>query len=523
MEDIRKNKISIYLLREDKTKEEFLKQQNFKSIYLDEDSHFYYDKTFPKPPDWMKSFFNGSLNIEFFNQSTKGVLVTKIKINQTYCYFAIPFGYGHNMIEKIHCVDDFGLKVVLNLVDRENIRRISKRTLASEPKNTIEQLAKLGSLDDFGIDVEQDLIEEVVGKPKDVFFGNVVIGKTAFTTTVDVNIQNIKFFLKKTFLIYKKNTYKKDFEFIDQIKHKTDVDDLNEKLLKKIKNDKDSGIWLAIPEIVEWEHVSGFSYSNIEDSIVYPDISLGNFLDSLSEKTKENLSIEYLKNKKIICVSARSDEEYTSWSVFKCIYAEIQDDGKQFFLNNGKWYEVAKDFVDSVERSYKSTVSNSSNIKLIDCDSSLDEAKYNKELSKSKQGAVLMDGKNIRFGGGSSSVEFCDVYDQIDSTFIHVKNYYGSSALSHLFAQGKVSGQLFISDENFRKEVKKKDDQIRFDPLIEPKPSDHKIIFAIITSSLNDLNIPFFSKVNFKNVKSLLNTFGYKKVFLVKVQKIHQD
>ena len=71
--------------------------------------------------------------------------------------FAIPFGYGHSMIDKINCVEDFGLKLVLNIVDRNSIRKIGKRTLSSDPKNTIEQLSKIGEISDFGIDIEQDL------------------------------------------------------------------------------------------------------------------------------------------------------------------------------------------------------------------------------------------------------------------------------------------------------------------------------------------------------------------------------
>ncbi len=130
-----------------------------------------------------------------------------------------------------------------------------------------------------------------------------------------------------------------------------------------------------------------------------------------------------------------------------------------------------------------------------------------------------MDRKNINYGGGSSSVEFCDVYDTEKKAFMHIKNYYGSSALSHLFAQGRVSGQLFLSDPKFRKKVKEKEPSLPFDPDTNPSPSDYKIIFGIISESENDLNLPFFSKVNFKNERNLLNTFGFKGVYLTKIKR----
>jgi len=131
-----------------------------------------------------------------------------------------------------------------------------------------------------------------------------------------------------------------------------------------------------------------------------------------------------------------------------------------------------------------------------------------------------MDRKNIIYGGGSSSVEFCDIYDEKNKTLIHIKNYYGSSALSHLFAQGKVSSQMFLSDKKFRDKVKEKEKELKFNPETDPRPNDYKIIFGIISESEKALNIPFFSKVNFKSTKNLLNTFGYKNVFLTKIQRI---
>ena len=108
-----------------------------------------------------------------------------------------------DMINKVHCIENFGLKLVLNVVGRNSIRKIGKRTLSSDPKNTIEQLSKIGKISDFGIDIEQDLIEEITGKPKDdlkeFFTENLVTGKIAFTVSKKVNIDNIDNLLKTCF------------------------------------------------------------------------------------------------------------------------------------------------------------------------------------------------------------------------------------------------------------------------------------------------------------------------------------
>ncbi len=518
MEKEKFNKISVYLIKTGFSPDDILKKSDYGQLALSNGNIFYYGKSYSSKPSWIKGFFGNKLdNVELFNQSSKGVYFVKVVIKSEERFFAIPFGYGHSMINKYYCVDDFGLKTVLNLVDRNSIRKIGKRTLSSEPKNTIEQLSKIGNISDFGIDIEQDLIEEITGKPNDVYFGNnLVTGKVAFTVSVRINVSNAEEFLKKCFEYYKKEDYKKNFAFIDQVKEIKDAKEWNEMLIKNLRNNsKNIKVWMAIPEIIEWEDVAGFSYSGKKEGLV-DDITIKDFRNSLSEKQSNSVNLDFLKKNKVYCFKSSTDEEYDSWSYFKCLYCEITKGDRKIILTNGKWHEIAKDFVEEVENNYKTILNNSSEIKLVECKRKQHEDEYNKNLAKSIKG-ISMDGKNINYGGGSSSVEFCDVYDGKNKIFIHVKNYYGSSALSHLFAQGRVSGQLFLSDPKFRKKVKEKETSLPFDPTVDPNPSDFKIIFGIISESKNDLNLPFFSKVNFKNERNLLNTFGFKDVYLTKI------
>lgn len=522
MTEEKTNKISIYLLKDNVGIDDILKKE-YSKLNLDR-GDFYYDKSYSYPPSWIGSFFNSNLNdINLFNQSSKGIYFTKIEIDSTEKIFAIPFGYGHSMIEKMHCVDNFGLRLLLNIVDRKSIRKIGKRTLSSDPKNTIEQLGKVGAISDFGIDIEQDLIEEITGKPKyqDKFGENLVTGKTAFTISAKVNIENIDDFLKTCFEYYKKEDYKDDFAFIDQVQEIKDTKNINDELIDKFKDDTIENIqlWMAIPEIIEWEDVAGFSFKNKKEDLV-SDISLENFKNFLSKEQLENLDFEYLKKKKITAFKNSTDEEYASWTAFQCIYCEITKNDRRLILTNGKWYEIAKDFVDEVENNYSAIIDSSSAISLLDANDGEHEDKYNDRLALSLVNSILMDRKNIRYGGGASAIEFCDVYDADKKTFIHVKNYYGSSALSHLFAQGRVSGQLFLNNESFRKKAKEREGALPFNPIDTPIVTDYKIIFGIISESRNELNLPFFSKVNFKNEKKFLEAFGFRNIYLVKINRI---
>lgn len=124
----------------------------------------------------------------------------------------------------------------------------------------------------------------------------------------------------------------------------------------------------------------------------------------------------------------------------------------------------------------------------------------------------------IYYGGGKSSIEFCDVYSP-DRKLIHMKRYGGSSVLSHLFSQGVVSATAFVRDEAFRKEVNKhlpsrmklKNTRSR------PNAADYEIAYMVTSRSLKPLWLPFFSRVTLRNAQMQLASFDYN-VTLTKVR-----
>ena len=77
---------------------------------------------------------------------------------------------------------------------------------------------------------------------------------------------------------------------------------------------------------------------------------------------------------------------------------------------------------------------------------------------------------------------------------------------------GLISGELFKSDSAFQKKVS---DQLALPTMA--KPEDHTIVFGIISKSRGDeLELPFFSRLNLKHAVRRLKNFGYT----VKIAKI---
>ena len=124
---------------------------------------------------------------------------------------------------------------------------------------------------------------------------------------------------------------------------------------------------------------------------------------------------------------------------------------------------------------------------------------------------TLMDRQLISRGGGHNKIEFCDLLSR-SNDLIHVKRYGGSSVLSHLFAQGKVSAELFLMDPEFRTQLNRILPEIhRLNNVNDrPVPDRYRVVFAVVSDSSEELTLPFFSRLNLRQAIRTLQAYGYK-------------
>ena len=95
---------------------------------------------------------------------------------------------------------------------------------------------------------------------------------------------------------------------------------------------------------------------------------------------------------------------------------------------------------------------------------------------------------------------------------IHVKHYSQAAPLSHLFAQGLVSGELFQSDKNFRRKLNDKLPEGRKLANLSDRPADKEygVVFAIISDRPGPLHIPFFSRLTLRHAAKRLELYGFR-------------
>ncbi len=510
----RTNRLTIYMIRPKFQAIEDIVEENSKRLPFDGVGTLVYEDSHPRPPAWIAKFFGNAFHasLSLTTSSAKALYVVPIgkgKGKGT-IHFAVAFGTGRHLLKAGVTEGRFGLKVVLNSVAQDSFRSIDKTTLGSIPKHSREQMSRNVAPGEFGIDIEQDLVSAVTAKSNDARLGSILTGKDAFSTSVSVDREGIRQFLSLCLSRYQSNVYKKEFDWIDQISEIRDEvleDQLNQKLVDKINLGQLENIWMAVPELVDWTSISGFRHVRMKRAPVCEDLTLDEFL---GEFPNGPLSPEKLKNVHIFAIGSENADPLYKWSAFECTYGEIDHQRRKYILNNGKWYCIAQSFAEEVEKDF--TGMRESNLDLPDYRGGQTELAYNKGAAGQLGKAWCMDQIMIIHGGGHNRIEFCDILTA-KRQLIHVKRYGGSSVLSHLFSQGAVSGELFVSDQGFREKLNSKLPRglkLSGRGANQPNASDYEIVFAVIQKSKKGLNIPFFSKVSLRTARRRLSTFGFR-------------
>ncbi|MBR2840048.1 TIGR04141 family sporadically distributed protein [Candidatus Saccharibacteria bacterium] len=516
---MKKNKITIYLIKNglsdsdifDGRRAAILRKFDDNLIMYGEDSH-------AKSPNFVKDFFglDSSDHLGIFSSSVKVALLVKNLSGEN--KVVITFGNGRHLMRQDVYIKRFGLITALNSIAVDGIKSLTKTKLESNPVKSKEQRPHASNMLEFGTDIVQDLIGGVSGETESRYvevLGNRVTGSDALSIVTKCNIENVTEILEIILDIYKKDDYKKNYGWVDKIrdiKDRSEINNLNAKLMEHFNglSDTESRVrsWASTPEYIDDELLGGYCIQignsvSAESELLY-DIQKEDILGKVSGE----ITMEALKKIKVLAISAEGGGKvFTRWNSFKCFYAEIEEDDRIYLLVDGYWYDVGKDFSDEIAEKMDKYVG-WSGLDLLDYNHK-NEKEYNLALANYLDDAICCDGQLIPIGDG---VELCDVLVG-DDVFIHVKRYSRSAALSHLFGQGFVSGELLKNDPNFRLESSKK-----FGKNISIA-SEPRIIFAITTSKPDKFDIPFFSKVTLTQYARQLVGMGYK-VELAKIKDL---
>lgn len=515
-----KSKLNIFLAKEGLSINDVIRDLDPKPHRIElEGGVFLFKDNADKTPKWVSTFFQDSLDdIKLANKTIQAVYLLDVEVsdNGISRVFAFSFGLGRNLLRLEQFEQRFGLTVALNLLDENLIRRVDSNTISTNPKNSKVMLGKLSKITEFEVDMETNLLKSINGKIEKNRLGDSssATGLQSLSVSVTTDYLTIRKYLPFLYETFKSTDYKKKFPGINhtlEIKDKILIDRLNESLVDHLfqifNGETVDSIALTMQEFLD-ENIESLSFKigNTQPSENLNISDLIKYLCPANEWIAENVTNKLHRD--FIRVFGPDDQQIRYWKLYNCLIDEVNYDGHQYVLNEGKWYKYEDDYVKEVSSFYERLPLSKINLpewsKVND-----DEDSYNKTASKQIKG-IHWD-KELIHPDNQSKFELCDVFDPTSCAFIHVKMNYGSAVLSHLINQGFVSGELMLRPAIRKKVIEKKQEMEKF--LTDSyNASNFKIVIAIADDKKYEderPRIPFFSKVTFRNCINRLQNYGY--------------
>lgn len=426
-----------------------------------------------KNPPWI-DFVNERLDdeskkIHFYPSSDRpnGLLLLSIQ-NKV---LAASFGAGGiSLIKKFQFLDDFGIKTAMNMCGNTELRQTKSSTHSITTQNIDRQLSKPSDSFSFGLNETEFLQYISAHLPEN---SKVTLqGKDNLTLKVlgdeklswEKLIEYAKTFIEQ----YKKDDYKILFPNYPNFQNvsKEKAEEIDIKLIEKLKNEEYQKIHLAIPEFIADDEFS-FSFTNYDkrENKIFSHIEISQLKDE-GVLDFSNIALDRIKKTYIYAYSHEQDQilGYKKWELYDCFVAEIELQGECFVLSNGVWKKVDESFYVAITKFIEDVIEEETipdqfkNIQIADLNRGQNrEEVFNDKYHELNDNTIHFDQAKLRIGQGAKDKEFCDLleYRENDSAcIIHVKKYGGSNSINYLFSQARFYCEFFLSDEVFLKEIR---------------------------------------------------------------------
>ncbi len=140
-----------------------------------EGASLFFGQIYSNPPPWRQFLEEGSADLpaELFSSGAGAVIFLPIASR----IMAICFGHIHIALNDDAFERQFGLKVTLNSVPRNQLRTLDVATPDAVTFQTRTQASKDSDLSEFGVEMLRDLARVAGGTPKSANFARFVAGK----------------------------------------------------------------------------------------------------------------------------------------------------------------------------------------------------------------------------------------------------------------------------------------------------------------------------------------------------------
>lgn len=465
-------------------------------------------------PQWvgmMNPFLERPIGLAY-NASISAVLIVQYQDR----WFAVPFGYGRTLLTPNAWVRDFGLKVTLNRVNPAKLRSIDSKIYDDMVVSTRKQTSQSSRIDNFELDISRALIRGITG---DTHQGDVfkrLTGAAPVQAATDLGFAQLPQILEELLDAYEDDSYQDSFPWVDNVREADPLVkvDLDQRLTNALAADNLHGVYLAAPEIVNWENIRRFSYTN-GGTIAYLELSFSEYA-ALQEEHNIAITTDVLKRHRVRVQYEGDDAFYDRWSVYECLVYETVVGNHRFVLMDGVWFEIASDFNTRVT-DFVTSISSQS-IQFPDAAAGEGEGAYNEAVAAGEPDVyAMLDRETFYPSAAASPIEFCDLLS-VAGHLVHVKKRTSSGTLSHLFSQGSVSCDLFLQDSQLRAMIRQrltdlgKPAHAALIPQGPPVRADYEVVYAVIARAGQvgwPPPLPFFSSLNLMHHARLIQNLGF--------------
>lgn len=492
------------------------------------ESMLYMSRSIPREPPWSPFLRDGGYSdLNITSAPAVGVVLIVRLDEPPKGYFAFTFGSGRYLLRNDAWQRAYGLRTALNLIYPAGESRANKlvsvdaKRVSGEPVRSRHQAAHATAFETFDLDLFRDLLNRATGKPADPDrWGVRVTGGDALNFGTNRSFGALGTICREVEQAHELRDYREHFAWLDHVRPVAEpdqIEQLEQTVADMLRTNAAQNFDLAPPEIVDWAVVDSFRFHyQSRTQTNHPELRLRDYLAGLKDLAQ--IDPGFLHRHKIRGIDA-SGASGPEWSVWRCLTGEFDFNGTTFVLDEGQFYVVEPEFMQQIDNDL--AMLPESEVALPDAAPAQREKDYNIAAVGALQGqAILMDRELVRVDDRTEPVEVCDLLSE-SRQLVHVKRHFGSSDLSHLFAQGLISAQLLQESSPFRVAAQDKISKVSADPrfhilnLDGITTSDFEVVYAVVGpwNGRGLEALPFFSKINLRGTARQLQIRGFRVAF----------
>ncbi|MET8267171.1 DUF6119 family protein [Micromonospora arida] len=440
--------------------------------------------------------------------------------------YALAYGtVGRHMVDLDLANSGFGIGFAVRSLAPDEIKQVRRRVFGTSGRVDRNMVPGGQHIRMYGIDKWGEIVGQVCGRTlnpnltvcRSTGKATPVEGSDALRIHLGVEPASLLADLREIDRVSKQETPFADLEFITQIRpvpaRDPRLSKVEEQLDRLLRLPDPAEVGLAVPGRIfsEIERIQSYRL-RVPKSGLRPvhltELTLADVLAQTEGVPDCERWASLCNGRVTLYADAAGAEEIGSTAASRWITAQLAHGESQLLLHEGGWYEIGDQHRKFLRDEIEQILAGPASFALPAWTADLsDEEAYNIRAAQ-VCGLTLLDRKLLRTGQHHRGFEACDLLGPGDE-LIHVKRAKGSSALSHLFAQGAVSVDALRYEPDARtalvEMVKRQPSGRAVDLNFQPR----KVIYAIALGSGKPLTVKslftFAQVALYRAMKSLRN------------------